>query len=136
MVAAVHHEAPSADRPVVVCDVAHPQDACVQFFGSDGMIRAARLTVLGARPYLENGQPMPLPQAFAMLEAQAAERQAAPTRRRVVTDAERHGLPDPWDGEEEPREVQRPAPEPVQAGGAGGGGRRLVVEMVKPPVVK
>jgi hypothetical protein len=116
---------------VVVCDVAHPQDACVQFFGSDGMIRAARLTVLGARPYLENGQPMPLPQAFAMLEAQAAERQVPATRRRVVTDAERHGLPDPWDGDEEPRS----APAAVQAGG-GGGGRRLVVEMVKPPVVK
>lgn len=128
--------APTADRPVVVCDVAHPQDACVQFFGSDGNIRAARVTVMGVRPVLENGQLMPLVQAFEQLERERQEREqrwheqlSSPTRNaqsranRLAANYERHGDPSPWDGdEEEKRETD--------------GITRLRVEMVQPPVVK
>lgn len=125
--------APTADRPVVVCDVAHPQDACVQFFGSDGNIRAARVTVLGVRPVLENGQLMPLVQAFEQLEREQQQRlhtqvwtgQATLRTRaqRLQEDYERHGDPDPWDGEEE----EKPDT---------GGVSRLRVEMVQPPVIE
>lgn len=128
--------APTADRPVVVCHVAHPQDACVQFFGSDGNIRAARVTVLGLRPVLENGQVMPLVQAFEQLERERQEREqrwherlsasthnAQSRAHRIKANYERHGDPSPWDvDQEQTRDT--------------GGVSRLRVEMVQPPVVK